>query len=150
WIHEWNLSATIALHRAHREPKRYCYVRYEDLVEDPERALRRICDVIGVGFEPGMIAMGDYESTENSSFAGLAQTRRYNLGVRVADDVDRRSLLGEDEVDAIVSLCAPLAYLLGYELGPLKWRRGALGRLPRGRLPKRLALAFVLERSRAR
>ena len=150
WIHEWNRSATIALHRAHREPNRYCYARYEDLVEEPESALRRICDVVGVGFEPRMIAMGDYESTENSSFAGLAHARRYNRGVRVADDVDRRSLLSDVEVDAIVSLCAPLAYLLGYELAPLRWRRGSLGRLPGGRLPKRLALGFVLERARDR
>jgi hypothetical protein len=150
WIHEWNRSATIALHRAHREPRRYCYVRYEDLVDDPERSLRRICDVAGVDFEPEMIAMGGYESTENSSFAGLAQERRYNLGVRVADDVDRRSLLTRGEVDAIVSLCAPLAYLLGYELGPLRWRRGSLGRLPRGRLPARLAVSFLLGRARER
>jgi Sulfotransferase family len=150
WIHEWNRSATIALHRAHREPRRYCYVRYEDLVGDSEPALRRICDVVGIDFEPGMVAMGDYESTENSSFAGVAQERRYNLGVRVADDVDRRSLLDAAELDAIVSLCGPLAYLLGYELGSLKWRRGSLGRLPRGRLPIRLAAGFVLERARER
>jgi hypothetical protein len=150
WIHGWNRSATIALHRAHREPHRYCYVRYEDLATQPERNLRRVCEVVGVPFEPRMIAMGDYESTENSSFAGVAGEREYNLAIRVSDDVDRRGLLDEAEVGAIVSLCAPLAYLLGYDLGPLRSRRGSLGRLPRGRLPKRLALSFVLGRAHER
>jgi hypothetical protein len=150
WIHGWNRSATIALHRAHSEPHRYCYVRYEDLAGEPERNLRRVCEVVGVPFEPRMIAMGDYESTENSSFADVARDCEYNLAIRVSDDVDRRALLGEAEVDAIVSLCAPLAYLLGYDLGPLRSRRGSLGRLPRGRLPKRLALSFVLGRAHER
>jgi len=54
------------------------------------------------------------------------------------------------KVDAIISLCAPLAYLLGYDLGPLRSKRGSLGRLPRGRLPKRLALSFVLGRAHER
>jgi len=150
WIHGWNRSATIALHRAHREPHHYCYVRYEDLAAEPERHLRRVCEVVGVPFEPRMIAMSDYESTENSSFAGVARERAYNLAIRVSDDVDRRELLDEAEVRAIVSLCAPLAYLLGYDLGPLRSRRGSLGRLPRGRLPKRLALSFVLGRAHER
>jgi hypothetical protein len=150
WIHGWNRSATIALHRAHREPHRYCYVRYEDLAAEPERDLHRVCEVVGVPFEPRMIAMSDYENTENSSFAGVAREREYNLAIRVSDDVDRRTLLGEGEVDAIISLCAPLAYLLGYDLGPLRSKRGSLGRLPRGRLPKRLALSFVLGRAHER
>ena len=31
-------------------------VRYEDLVDDPERHLRRVCDLIGAAFDPAMIA----------------------------------------------------------------------------------------------
>jgi hypothetical protein len=33
-------------------------VRYEDLTENPERELRKICDFLGVAFEPGMIDYG--------------------------------------------------------------------------------------------
>src|SRR4029078_1215207 len=84
----------------HREPHRYCYVRYEDLAAEPERDLHRVCEVVGVPFEPRMIAMSDYENTENSSFAGVAREREYNLAIRVSDDVDRRTLLRAWDVDA--------------------------------------------------
>src|SRR5213594_4853552 len=34
------------------------HVRYEELVRDPETHLRRICDHLGIPFEPGAIAYG--------------------------------------------------------------------------------------------
>ena len=46
------------LHRRYRRQlgERYLLVRYEDLVTDPERELRRVCDFLGVSFDPSMIA----------------------------------------------------------------------------------------------
>lgn len=44
-------------------------VRYEDLTADPEREMRRICEFIGVVFEPAMV---DYGEADHGSFkAGL-------------------------------------------------------------------------------
>jgi hypothetical protein len=44
-------------------------VRYEDLTNHPERELRRICEFIGVDYEPGMV---DYGQGDHGSFkAGL-------------------------------------------------------------------------------
>jgi hypothetical protein len=36
-------------------PARYCEVRYEDLVAEPERELHRITAFLGVDYEPGML-----------------------------------------------------------------------------------------------
>jgi hypothetical protein len=46
------------LHRRYRRRfgERYLLVRYEDLVSEPERELRRVCGFLGVAFDPSMIA----------------------------------------------------------------------------------------------
>ncbi len=36
--------------------RKYLEVRYEDLVSAPEAVLRRVCDFLELGFEPGMLA----------------------------------------------------------------------------------------------
>lgn len=36
-------------------PDRYCEIRYEDLLENPEREARRICEFIGIGFGVEML-----------------------------------------------------------------------------------------------
>lgn len=36
-------------------PDRYCEVRYEDLIVNPESEIRRICDFIDIEFRPGML-----------------------------------------------------------------------------------------------
>lgn len=36
-------------------------MRYEDLVSDPEAALRSLCEFIGVDFEPGMLEYGSFD-----------------------------------------------------------------------------------------
>jgi hypothetical protein len=44
-------------------------VRYEDITVDPEREMRRICEFIGVDYEPAMV---DYGTADHGSFkAGL-------------------------------------------------------------------------------
>ncbi|WP_344920422.1 sulfotransferase [Streptosporangium oxazolinicum] len=35
-------------------------LRYEEIVADPEKEMRRVCAYLGVGYEPGMITYGDH------------------------------------------------------------------------------------------
>jgi hypothetical protein len=52
-----------------RENREGLVVRYEDITVDPEREMRRICDFIGVEYEPAMV---DYGQADHGSFkAGL-------------------------------------------------------------------------------
>jgi hypothetical protein len=151
WTHGWNASATLALRNAHARRRRYSCVRYEDLVDDPADVLARICAVLGVEPElDRMLAMSGYESVENSSFEQVAKRREYDDRIRRSDDVDRRGLLDPDEEAAVTSMCGPLADLLGYDIGPLRKRRGAFGRLMPGRVPARAALRFAAEKARTK
>jgi hypothetical protein len=41
-------------------PAPICHVQYEQLVQDPETHVARICEFIGIPFEPGMINYGEH------------------------------------------------------------------------------------------
>jgi LPS sulfotransferase NodH len=45
-------------------------VRYEDLTADPERELRRICDFLGVDYEPTMLEYGQFDHGRYKSGLG--------------------------------------------------------------------------------
>jgi len=40
-------------------PERFCAVRYEDLVDHPERELRRLCDFLGEDYDPEMLRFAE-------------------------------------------------------------------------------------------
>jgi hypothetical protein len=50
----WADGVTKAPHDAERLAGRYLELRYEDLLSDPMRELRRCCDFLGLAFEPSM------------------------------------------------------------------------------------------------
>jgi hypothetical protein len=148
WLHEWNESAALALHRSHARPDRYCLVRYEDVVARPADTLERVCKVVGVAPEPErMLAMGSGEATE-SSFAEESGRLDYVGRIRRSDEVDRSKRLDPHELEAIRSACSPLAHLLGYDVGPLRSRRGSVGQPVPGRVPLKVSLPFVADRVR--
>jgi Sulfotransferase family len=148
WLHEWNESATLALHRSHAQPDRYCLVRYEDVVTRPADTLERVCKIVGVAPElERMLAMGSGEATE-SSFADESGRIDYHGQIRRSDEVDRSKRLDCHELEAIRSTCSPLAHLLGYVVGPLRTRRGSIGQPVPGRLPLRVSVPFFLDRVR--
>src|SRR3546814_12641655 len=39
-------------------PERYCALRFEDLVGDSEKSLRRLCEFLGVAFEGALLNYG--------------------------------------------------------------------------------------------
>ncbi len=64
-------SAVRAVNRARAEfPERILSLRYEDLTADPEGTIRRVCDFIGIDFQPQML------ETERSNIAGKDKLER--------------------------------------------------------------------------
>lgn len=53
------------------KPVPFVHVRYEEMVREPERELRRICDHLGLPFEPGMIEYGKEERAGAPAAKGL-------------------------------------------------------------------------------
>jgi Sulfotransferase family len=148
WLHEWNESATLALHRSHSRPDRYCLVRYEDLVARPRHVLESVCRVVGVRPElERMLEPAELEGTDNSSFAGERGQAEYSGRIRRSDRVDRADRIDPHELRAIRSVCVPLAHLLGYDVAVPRIRRGSLGQPVPGRVPPRLAAQFVAGRA---
>jgi hypothetical protein len=55
-VFTWVEATARASRYATRYPDRYRTVRFEDLVREPERTLRAICDLVGIVYDPEMIA----------------------------------------------------------------------------------------------
>jgi hypothetical protein len=53
----WRYSTGLAERNRRRHPSGYLVVRFEDLVWDPERALREVCAFLGESFTPSMLGM---------------------------------------------------------------------------------------------
>jgi hypothetical protein len=51
----WRRRIELARNQAKRLRGRYLELRYEDLVADPESALRRACDLVELGYDPAML-----------------------------------------------------------------------------------------------
>ena len=81
-IRRWRrqIEASRELFEAHGGPK--CEVRYEELASDPERAVRRLCAVAGLDFEPDMLA---YERHEHHPLGGNNGTQYLVAKARFAD-----------------------------------------------------------------
>lgn len=53
------------------QPVPLVHVRYEEMVREPERELRRICEHVGLPFEPGMVEYGKEERAGGPAAKGL-------------------------------------------------------------------------------
>jgi len=91
-------------------------VRYEDLVADSERELRRLCDFIGIRYDPAM--------QRGQGFAVPAFTQDQHALVGRAPDASRldswRKSLSAREIEMFEALVGPLLTYHGYrrEFGP--------------------------------
>jgi hypothetical protein len=87
---------------------RYLEVRYERLVESPEDELRRICDVLGLGFEPAMLDyVGRAPAAAMVHHRGLA--RPPTPGLR-----DWRREMPQGDVESFETVAGDLLRELGY------------------------------------
>ena len=53
---QWRLEVEGARELGRRIPERYHELRYEDLVREPKPELERVCEFLGLEFEPAMLA----------------------------------------------------------------------------------------------
>lgn len=65
----WSRATAVAV--ALESHPRVTLVRFEDLVRDSEATVRRLCDRIGIAFEPAMLDVGQVNSSHQSSVGGM-------------------------------------------------------------------------------
>jgi len=103
----WSVYVGAGREHGRRHRDRYLEVRYEDLVYETEATLRRVCDFIGVDFEPGMLGFDPAVAVPDAP--------------QVTGGVDRKALsrwreyLTDKQVGWIDWFLLPLMRKVGYE-----------------------------------
>lgn len=113
-IAEWDVSSNLAVENGQRHPDRYRVVRYEDLVRDPEREMRSVCEAIGAPFDPAMLEMrGAPEFREQGANSSYGPRR---AGVISADSIGKyAAVLPLRQVRFIEERLAATMDAFGYE-----------------------------------
>ncbi|OFW72360.1 MAG: hypothetical protein A2Y55_09575 [Actinobacteria bacterium RBG_16_68_12] len=144
---EWRVEVADARDLGRRVgSSRYFEVRYEDLVADPERVVRTICELARLPFEPAMLEYaGAVDVSAKPHHQRLLQAP--TKGVR-----DWRTQMSPMDARALEAIAGALLAELGYELidggsahpgaraaAALAWYRGRIGAYN--------AAAYALQRS---
>jgi len=98
---------------------RYMEVRYEDLVEEPESSLRRVCTFIELPFDAAMLRYFDRADELTASFKHPEQHRHLSLppvvGLR-----DWRTEMSQQDVLTFEVIAGDLRSRLGYAPAPVR------------------------------
>jgi hypothetical protein len=96
-------------------PERYCEIRLEDLVADPEKGLRRVCAGIGEPYTPRMLGY----TRRSTELAGLTpedwRSRQHLAKPPMAGLRDWEAGVSPGDREAVEHICRPLLRELGYE-----------------------------------
>jgi LPS sulfotransferase NodH len=119
---QWRAEIVAARELEKRVGPRMLEVRYEQLVADPERVLRRICDHVGLAFEPAMLDYaGSVDVTRQPHQQSL--TRPPTPGLR-----DWKTEMPPADVQAFEAVAGDVLAELGYETRSAPTVRGRLQR----------------------
>jgi hypothetical protein len=88
-------------------------VRYEELISEPERVLTEVLAMLGLTWEPGMLAFHESELTRANAGQQHAWAN-LDKAVMTGNSQKYRSELSPDEIRAIESICANEMRHLGY------------------------------------
>jgi hypothetical protein len=95
-------------------PDRYIESRFEELIDDTERSVRRICDFIGIEFDPVMLRY--YERAGDIVSTTAVPDRHRDIYLPPTKGLrDWRRELSEDQVMRFEALAGDLLDDLGYE-----------------------------------
>jgi len=96
-------------------PARYCEIRIEDLIADPQGVLEGVCAAIGESYSPRMLEY-TRRRDELDSWEESARRSHQHLGKPPTAGLrDWEAGASADERDEVERLCRPLLTELGYE-----------------------------------
>jgi hypothetical protein len=108
-------------------PDRYLEIRYEDLVEDPERQLRSICAFVDLPFDEVMLR---YRETVPRAVPSGDRAHQANTEKPIMKGIrDWRTSMASQDVAAFEAVAGDLLAALGYELFGARPPRGIEARL---------------------
>ena len=120
----WRVEIEAARRLGRRAGDRYLELRYEDLVAEPERELRRVCEHAELPWEPGLLEYaGTSEVAEMPEHRNIAQPP--TPGLR-----DWRTQMRPEDALAFEAVAGDVLRSAGYELiGPARRHPTVRGRL---------------------
>lgn len=110
----WRRDVAAGGELARRLPDRAIELRYEDLVREPEAQLRRVCDFLGVGFDPAVLEYADDATREYGEYHRQAHAKLASRPDPDRIDLWRRSLTPR-QLRVIETIAGPLMRPYGYE-----------------------------------
>ncbi len=112
----WVRSASLALGKEHDKRTRFCAVRYEDFVSDPEATVVRLCRFIGVDpeIEP-MLNRSDFAYYDTNTSFPQSYADRKDKDTYVYRPESRKQNLSGKDIRMIGRICGETARSLGYE-----------------------------------
>jgi hypothetical protein len=93
----------------------YLPIRYEDLVISPEKILKKICDFLGIHFNPIMLDYSQYRAGDKQAWRGNIASRQFNC-IDSSSAARWREIISGDDVFLCEFLCAREMKSIGYEL----------------------------------
>jgi hypothetical protein len=128
----WTLQQGEAMAQQKRVPDSIHLLRYEELLDRPEDALRALCRFLGEDYEPAMLRY--FEGAEAKKSAALSESWRNTANpIQQSNHGRWRQALTDDDVRMVEASAAPLMRRLGYEpVTPeteLRYFRAPLGRI---------------------
>ena len=107
----WLYSAALAKNHQAQFPGRYLVIRYEDLVSEPEKTIRIVCDFLGIEFDVAMVLMDHvarFSGAEGSELRSTPLSTKY---------IGRfQQVLTSGQIAFIQAFSKPLMKRFGYSL----------------------------------
>jgi hypothetical protein len=100
----------LSLFNRHVNPEHILQVKYEDIVANPPKELKRICGFIGTDYESGML---DFTAKPQHSTDG--NNMRFSKSSEIRFDNAWQKNLSESDRNCFESIAGKLNYKLGYE-----------------------------------
>jgi hypothetical protein len=94
-------------------PKRYHELRYESLVADPELETRRLCDFLGLAYDPAMLRFHEGRTRSKAGLSAKKAWQPVTAGVR-----NWRNQMAIEDLTRFEAAAGDLLEELGYERPP--------------------------------
>ncbi len=104
--HRWSTAMDVALEYRQKYPDNYLEIHYEDLLNDPDNIIEKICFFIGCDFEKDLSILN--HATENLGSA------KGHIGLIATNRNKYKENLTRSEIESIESICCATGSAMGY------------------------------------
>jgi len=100
--------------KGNQDPSHFFWVRFEDLVREPERIMKELCHMLEVEFQPSMVEPARFlDGGNNPWIANSTASARREFNVTTVDQWEK--FLNPEETGVIEFLCRAEMEALGYQ-----------------------------------